>query len=360
MMTEMRKILLWIMIILFIASFTVSAVNMRRSHLTRERNIADSQTPEPVPETRSITITATGDCTLATDITTPSEGSFESKVIEVDYDYSYFLRNAAPIFSEDDMTIVNCEGTLSENGEREDKAFAFRGNPEYVKIFTSASVEAANLANNHSRDYGEISLEDTKAALTQAGILNFIGEQTVLTTVNGIKIGLVGINALNDEGASSAVPVIEQVKAQGAEIVILSIHWGIEKNDMPGSEQITLAHKAVDAGADIVIGNHPHVIQGVEKYNGRYIMYSLGNFCFGGNTNPSDKDTMLVRATLTLDGEGKVTDDDNIEFIPCKISGSDYTNNYQPIVAEGGEKTRIEEKIRERTNMIAPLELKFR
>ena len=346
------------MLLLAVVLFIIgTAVYTPSDKSNTENDIEVSQTI--APKSRSITITATGDCTLATDITTPTDASFESKVEEQNHDYTYFLRNFKDLFSNDDLTIVNFEGTLSTNGEREDKQFAFRGNPEYVNILTSASVEAANLANNHSRDYGEVSLLDTKETLNGAGIVNFIGDDIAYMDISGIKVGLVGINALNDEGASSLVPHIKTAKDNGAELVILSIHWGIEKEAEPTDEQRELAHKAVDAGADLVIGTHPHVIEGIEKYNGRYIVYSLGNFCFGGNTAPSDMDTMVMRATLTLDENNMLLDDDKVSFIPCRISSSSGINDYQPCIATGEERVRIEQKIKERTELIAPLELTF-
>lgn len=168
-----------------------------------------------------------------------------------------------------------------------------------------------------------------------------------------------GINALNDTGINQTEDVIKSAKDSGAQIVIAYFHWGEEKAEIPNETQTSLSHKAIDAGADLVLGAHPHVLQGVEKYNGHYIIYSLGNFCFGGNTNPSDKDTMLVRATLTLGQDGNVIDDDNITFIPCRISSSDDHNDYQPTLADGEEKQRIIDKIQERTDAIAPLTLKF-
>ena len=355
-MKSSRGILLSMAIILFIAATSVSMINSRNNSQDTDTVVP---TPSPTPASHGITITAAGDCTFATDITTPSYGSFVSKVEEVQ-DYSYFLKNVAPLFSEDDLTIVNFEGTLSTRGYRLDKQFAFRGDPEYVNILTSSSVEAASLANNHSMDYGEESFTDTMQYLTQSGILNFSGTTTSTTNINGIKVGLAGINALNDTGINQTESVIKSLKADGAQIVIAYIHWGVEKAEVPNDTQISLAHKAIDAGADLVLGAHPHVLQGIEKYNGRYIVYSLGNFCFGGNTNPSDKDTMLVRATLTLGQDGNVIDDDNISFIPCRISSADSYNDYQPIIAEGEEKERIMNKITERTNAIAPLTLNFR
>ena len=115
-----------------------------------------------------------------------------------------------------------------------------------------------------------------------------------------------------------------------------------------------LGHIAIDEGADLVIGSHPHVIQGYEKYNGRYIVYSLGNFCFGGNPNPSDKDCMIFQQTFTVTGNDVATDD-NINVIPCSISSVSNSNNYQPTPATDDEKTRIEAKIKKSSDSIATL-----
>ena len=362
-MRSKRGTLLLIAIILFVAALAVSLANSHHEKLMVKRNITEVEPEEAAEETAlpsmQFTLTAVGDCTLATDITTPTEGSFESKIAELNGDYGYFFRNVAHLFASDDLTIVNFEGTLSNQGYRQDKTFAFRGSPEYVNILTSSSVEAATLANNHSQDYGEVSLNDTAATLTDAGILTFNGMSVATTMINGVKIALVGINALNSEGASQTEECIRRAKINGAQIVILYAHWGIEKDTEPGPDQIQLAHKAIDAGADLVLGSHPHVLQGVEKYNGRYIVYSLGNFCFGGNTNPSDKDTMIVRATISVDENGAYIDDNNISFIPCKISSVDEYNDYQPTIAVGSERDRIIAKIAERTDAIAPLSLRF-
>ena len=126
---------------------------------------------------------------------------------------------------------------------------------------------------------------------------------------------------------------------------------GIEKETVPGADQVELGHAAIDAGATIVVGSHPHVIQGYEKYNGRYIVYSLGNFCFGGNKNPSDKDCMIFQQTFTVTGNDVATDD-SINVIPCSISSSSSSNNYQPTPAEGNETDRILAKIEESNESI--------
>ena len=360
---NLRKILLAAAVVLFAAGLIQSAVGRNSEPKADNTQAETSAAPEAAatenPASGTVTITASGDCTFATDINASPEGSFVSTVEANNYDYSYFLKNVAPVFAEDDLTIVNFEGTLSNQGERADKTFAFRGSPDYVNILTSSSVEAANLANNHSSDYGDVSRTDTQTYLDQAGILNFRDEIPAMTNINGVTVGLAGVNALNETEVQTMDGVISSLKSQGAQLVILSVHWGIEKDTAPSEEQIALAHKAIDLGADLVIGTHPHVLQGIEKYKGRYIAYSLGNFCFGGNNDPSDKDTVLYRQTFTFDN-GVLRDDDNVEIIPCRISSTDSYNDYQPKIAEGEQKAAIEEKMNEYTAALGNLQLKYR
>ncbi len=298
---------------------------------------------QPKSQTTTITVTCAGDCTLGTDvafggITLPVEAENQG------YDYSYFLKNVQPYFATDDLTIVNFEGTLTDRGTREDKTFAFRGKPEYTKILTEGSVEAVTLANNHSSDYGQVSLEDTRKYLDEAGVVWFENLNTRVIDVKGVKVGLVGLYALNGSAEGNLPKAMEQVKADGAQVIIVQAHWGIESRNYPTGDQVSLARAAIDAGADLVIGHHPHVLQGVERYKGKMIAYSIGNFCFGGNQNPSDKDTMIFRQTFTVT-DGEVTDYSDYEIIPCSISSTSSRNNYQPTPAEGSEKERIMNKI---------------
>ena len=308
-------------------------------------------TPTPTMAPVSLTVSVVGDCTLGTDENFDYDTSLNA--CYDNYGADYFFSNVKSIFSTDDLTIANFEGTLTDSEEREDKEYAFKAPAEYAGILTSGSVEAVNTANNHSHDYGDQGYEDTISALDSAGILNFGYDKTVVTEVKGIKVGLVGIYELKDhlERKEQLKQNIAKVKAEGAQITIVIFHWGNEKEEVPDSNQTTLAHLAIDEGADLVCGHHPHVLQGIEEYKGKNIVYSLGNFCFGGNQHPSDMDTMIFQQTFTVDQNG-VKADNVTNIIPCSVSSDSDYNNYQPTPAEGDEATRILNKIQERTAMI--------
>ena len=300
-------------------------------------------------KTVSFTISAVGDCTFGTDENFAYEGSMPAKYDEVG-DFNYFFENVKSVFEEDDLTIVNFEGTLTDSTIREDKQFAFKADKSYAEILTDGFVEAANLANNHSKDYGEQSYNETMDALDEAGITNFGYDRVAIKKVKGIKVGLVGTYVLADGlGVKDSMEKnIQDLKDEGAQVIIASFHWGEEKAEYPNDVQVELAHAAIDAGADLVLGHHPHVLQGIEQYKGKNIVYSLGNFCFGGNMYPSDMDTMIFQQTFTLKG-GKLQEDNVTNIIPCSISSVEDYNNYQPTPAAGEKETEILNKITQRS-----------
>ena len=300
-------------------------------------------------KTVSFTISAVGDCTFGTDENFAYEGSMPAKYDEVG-DFNYFFENVKSVFEEDDLTIVNFEGTLTDSTTREDKQFAFKADKSYAEILTDGFVEAANLANNHSKDYGEQSYNDTMDALDEAGITNFGYDRVAIKKVKGIKVGLVGTYVLADGlGVKDSMEKnIQDLKDEGAQVIIASFHWGEEKAEYPNDVQGERAHAAIDAGADLVLGHHPHVLQGIEQYKGKNIVYSLGNFCFGGNMYPSDMDTMIFQQTFTLKG-GKLQEDNVTNIIPCSISSVEDYNNYQPTPAAGEKETEILNKITQRS-----------
>ena len=307
---------------------------------------ADAVVMDPV----SLTLSVVGDCTLGTDETFDYDTSLNAYY--ENYGSAYFLQNVKSIFSQDDLTIANFEGTLTESDAREDKTFAFKGPASFTSILTDGSVEAVNTANNHSHDYGDQSYEDTMTALDAAGIVHFGYDETAVMDVKGIKVGMVGIYELKDhlEREQQLKDNLAKVKADGAQLIVVIFHWGNETETVPDSNQTTLGRLAIDEGADLVCGHHPHVLQGIETYKGKNIIYSLGNFCFGGNSSPSDMDTMIYQQTFTITSEG-VQADNVTNVIPCSISSAAYEgyNNYQPTPAEGDEAARILAKINERS-----------
>ena len=307
----------------------------------------ETTTPEPTAEPVSITVSMVGDCTLGTDVNFDQSTSFDA-FYQMKNDPGYFFQNVKDIFTADDLTVANMEGTLTTSNDRQQKTFAFKGNPSYTEILTQGGVEATNLSNNHSHDYGDQSYEDTIQYLEADGITTFGYDRTAVMDVKGIKVGLIGIYELKDGlgRQQQVIDTIREVKDQGAQVIIVSFHWGTEKSNIPDDIQKTLAHLAIDQGADLVVGHHPHVLQGIEKYQGKNIVYSLGNFCFGGNKNPSDKDTMIFQQTFTVEN-GELVEDDVTNIIPCSLSSESGYNNYQPMVLEGSEKERVLQKIEE-------------
>lgn len=208
-------------------------------------------------EPAEILLSFTGDCILGTD-----EFFAWDTGLPAYYDLygpEYFLKNVRSIFEEDDLTIINMEGTLTEETTRVDKQFAFKGDPDYVKILTSSSVEAANVANNHSHDYGEKSFQDTINTLEKNGIRTFGYDNVAVLEVKGIRVGMFGIYELDDH--LERIPQVKQdiakLKEQNADIIVAVFHWSNELVTVPDENQVTLAHLAIDEGADVVVGHHP-------------------------------------------------------------------------------------------------------
>lgn len=286
------------------------------------------------PPYDSFVLTFTGDSTLGTEEEWWDQSDNFINVVGTDYDYPF--RNVAEIFANDDCTFTNLEGVLAEKGvgTAQDKRFRFRGPLAYTQILTGSSVEVVSLANNHTYDYGYAGLTSTKNALDTAGVqyAEHLGS-TLVTTQSGLKIGMYAISFTMDE--SDLREEVAQLRADGAEIVILALHRGDEGIYSPNENQIHISHTAIDAGVDIVWGHNPHVLQKIEEYNGGIIMYSLGNFSFGGNRNPRDKDTAIVQQQIIREKDGTVHLGE-LTIIPCSVSSAENYNNYQPTPYEEG------------------------
>lgn len=331
-------------------AFTGNTESQKKKPNDGMESVIESET-DTEGEPAEILLSFTGDCILGTDEFFAWDTGLPAYYNL--YGPEYFLKNVRSIFEEDDLTIVNMEGTLTEETTRVDKQFAFKGDPEYVKILTSSSVEAANIANNHSHDYGEKSFQDTVQTLEENGIKTFGYDDVAVLEVKGIRVGMFGIYELDDH--LERIPQVKQdiakLKDQNVDIIVAVFHWSNELVTVPDENQVTLAHLAIDEGADVVVGHHPHVVQGIDEYKGKMIAYSLGNFCFGGNTHPTEMDTFIFQQKFILDGKRNITGSE-YKVIPCRVSSETTYNNYQPTPLVGEEVKETMDKIEERSQEI--------
>ena len=295
-----------------------------------------------LPEKITITISAAGDCSLGNHHEQDYYYSFNQAYDKAE-DEGYFFANVKDIFEADDMTIVNLEGVFTESDQRQtERTYNIKGDPSYVGILTAGSVEAVSMGNNHRLDYGVSGSDDTVAALESEGIVYAYDDIVGMYEVKGIKIGYVSVNEVSwGLGSKKLIQEgIAKLKEQEADLIIACCHWGIEKDNYTEDYQNELGRICIDAGADLVLGHHPHVLQGIEEYNGKYIVYSLANFSFGANRNPADKDTMIFQQTFSfLNGEKQETKDARV--IPCSVSSVAERNNFQPTPLEGEEAARV-------------------
>lgn len=283
--------------------------------------------PELIEESRELSISLVGDILM--------DGSVRGQINKNGYDYPW--EEVEEYFQEDDITIGNLETSITIKGSKwADKQFNFRSDPKNLESMKKAGIDVLSLANNHSLDYGYDGLVDTinyldKSKIHRVGAgknyKDAIGE--VVIEKNGYKIGILGFSrvvptvdwyATNKRpglvGAydSQLKAVLEKVEktAKEVDVLILSIHWGKELATKPRQEEIIAGRKLIDAGADIIMGHHPHVLQGIEIYKGKPIFYSLGNFVFGVKSELTSN---------TMIGEINFVDEkiDSIKVIPCKI-----------------------------------------
>ncbi len=293
---------------------------------------------EPVVKKDSITISFTGDCTLGTYLT--SKNKAFDVLFDQQQDYGYYFKNVKEIFENDDYTVVNLEGPLTDsNTIPEQKPFIFKGRKDYVNILTNGSVEAANLSNNHIRDYGTAGYNDTVNVLSDNDIAYFDNTNFHIEEINNKKFGFAGFKAFSLYTKNEIDNALKYFEENDVDIKIITLHGGVEYEYDFDSTKQELARYAIDNGADLIVGHHPHILQGIEEYNDKYILYSLGNFCYGGHSNPDDKNSMIVQVTFNFEDDKYIGS--NLKLIPVSISSVDYTNNFQPTILEGEAKDKV-------------------
>ncbi len=285
---------------------------------------ADSQAKAQEPEFFNLTFV--GDCTLAsTTYNKPLPNSYENVVGD---SHAFPFEKTLSYFSDDDFTFANLECALTDSTQADAKNFTFRASPAYANILKSGSVEFVTLGNNHVLDYGQQGYDDTKASLDAVNI-GYAGrdEWKIYETKRGLKIGVYAVSFGKTQQIKEGV---SDLKKAGADFVVAALHWGDEGSYDVNALQREQGHAAIDAGADIVYGSHPHTLQESEEYNGKYIYYSMGNWSFGGNTAPRDPDTIILKLVVKRAADGTVTTDSR-EHIPCACTGVSGGNNYQPV-----------------------------
>ena len=287
---------------------------------------------EPQPET--FLLTFVGDCTLGS--TNENYGVKHSFIDTIGENYDYPFANVKQYFEADDFTFANLECVLADERMYSSAQFSFRGPTAYTQILTGSSVEAVTLANNHTGDFGDKGLNFTTGALDGAGITWVEKNGSAMyTTKSGLTIGMYAVNFVLDE--KDMEKEIKSMRKAGAEIIIVAFHWGSEGVYRPNNGQVNYAYAAIDAGADIVYGSHPHVLQKVETYKDGIIYYSLGNFSFGGNNWPPDLDSAVLQQEVIRDLDGSIRLG-QLTMIPCSVSSMEKQNNFQPTPYEPGSK----------------------
>lgn len=286
----------------------------------------------PVAQAGPITLVAGGDVTLGYHF----EEYFDEQLAKGrsrEEMLAYGFREVKEAVLDADLFVVNLECPFTIQGEKIPKNFNFRARPELVSALIAGGVGAVSLANNHMMDYGPIGLLDTLAALDQARVPHFgagrnlaEARRPAIVERRGVRIAFLGYFFLGDHnieppeliatdrapgvaGHYSDESILEQMLREDiaqarseADLVIPFFHWGREGSHLPEPYQLRLAHSAIEAGAAAVLGSHPHVLQGMELYRGAPIAYSLGNFVFGGNWDPRQKESALFKARLSSAG----------------------------------------------------------
>lgn len=285
---------------------------------------------------RQYTFSFAGDCTIGSLVEWQGNepGDFQSVV---GTDYAYPLSGVRSIFSADDFTAVNLEGTFTNSEDAVDKPYRFKADPAYVQVLTEGSVEAVSASNNHSGDFQEEGLMDTLATLDSAGILyTRAGHPLIRELDGGLKIGIVSYNTVEnwsgeDVWKGSVETDITACKEADCDLIIGFMHWGtVEYLTEPEDWEVEFAHDMAEWGCNLIVGGHAHILQRMEYYGDVPIFYSMGNFCYGGHLNPNDKDSVIVQAEYTWDPVSREVSRSGLRVIPCLISSKEDANDYCP------------------------------
>lgn len=293
------------------------------------------------PKQGTITLTAVGDIMMGDSALCPGYGV--GALIKKSGAIPLFEK-AAPILKKGDIIFGNLEAVLSNKGMNYQKPYSFlmKAPPEAIKGLQFAGFNVLSLANNHILEHGEEAVAETKSILSEYGI-KYIGidknvvdpKQFVVSDFKGIKIVFLAYCLIPDKTAYSSTSdpqeICSELKSAKtiADLVVVSLHWGNEYIEKPSPFQIELAHRFIDSGAEVILGHHPHVLQGIELYHHGLIAYSLGNFIFGMNYIQETRDSVILECELSTKG-----------VIDYKLNPLHIDDKYRPVPLEGQRKQR--------------------
>ena len=304
--------------------------------------------PSCLAEEVTLTLSFAGDCTLGSEeYLRDRNGSFDSFIKE--HGVEYPLEKVRDVFLNDDWTVVNLEGVLADSaqGENKKQTYRFRGPSSFVNILTSSGIEMVNLGNNHTDDYGKTGMESTKEILKNAGIAYCEKEDVYILEKDGIRIAFLGltITDYNTHGKSLNKRIASLKSEDGCQFVIVNLHFGWEYSFVHNKKQRLTSHEVILSGADLVVGTHPHVVQGIEIYKNRLILYSVGNFSFGGNLKLNPRSLQAYIAQVKLTFEGGAFKSQQLTILPVHTSGTQPQNNFQPYLVTGEEAQAVIKRI---------------
>ncbi len=310
--------------------------------------------PLPAQAEQTVTLTFLGDCTIGgEDRLKEFDYSFDGYLRQ--YGYDYFLEKVQPVISQDDLTIANLEGCfINYESAAVEKTYNFRGNKDYVQVLTGSSVEAVSIANNHIMDYGYDGVTHTVDALDTASLPWFgtfeAREQTWIWEKDDIRIGFVSmeISYWYYRHRNLLKGQVQSLRDEGCDVIICVMHGGEEYRARHLAIQEQFAHAVLDYGVDIIVGHHPHVLQGVEVRDSKTICYSIGNFLFGGNAKVRAPYTAMFQFKLSFSEDGKYLGH-QLNIIPALPSGDKENNNYQPVLATGADAETVMAQIQHDT-----------
>lgn len=307
-------------------------------------------------ETTTLTFSFAGDVTLGCDEDWwDDDRAFPNVAEPQGYDYPF--AKVQHLFAADDLTIVNLEGVLQDDAtdRAPGRKYNFRGPTSYTGFLTHGSIEAVTLGNNHMGDFCQTGLESTKAALDAAGVGWMRNDDAFIFEKDGVRVGFLGYlqDAYYDR-MDRMDEIIRQLKEEeGCAAVVINLHIGVEYAPEHHSTQKVSAREAIADGADLVIMHHPHVVQGVAAFQNRYAVYSLGNFCFGGNRSINSGHRPSLVAVVTMTFADGVYQGQQMTLHPMHCTGT-AGNNYQPCPVTGEDALQVMKLIADDTDFDLP------